>query len=40
LDEGVSAFALLLNCYRGPNPHGQFRSEELKYRGVEFRVRL
>ncbi len=39
-DEGVSAFALLLNHYRGPNPHGQFRSEALRYWGLEFRVRI
>ena len=31
---------LLLNYYRGLNPHGQFRSEELRYWGLEFRVRL
>jgi len=39
-DQGISAFALLLNHYRGPNPHGQFRNEDLKYWGLEFRVRL
>jgi len=39
-DEGVSSFALLLDYYRGPNPHGQFRSEDLNYWGMEFRVRL
>ncbi|MCZ6634031.1 MAG: DUF1207 domain-containing protein, partial [bacterium] len=35
---GKHSIALLLNFYDGPNPHGQFRKEDLTYLGADISI--